>query len=146
MTNSPVVAAGPGSAADAYGHGLVGLRTVEVRPGHAVVALDVAPEHLNHVGIAHGGAIFSLADQAVAVAANQRGRTAVLSAATIHLVRPVRGGARLVATAEEGHRGRRLSLYTVRVTDSGELVATVTGQTATVADDSDGTTGTPANP
>ncbi|WP_322766814.1 hotdog fold thioesterase [Frankia sp. Cr1] len=123
---------GPGSPADAYGHHLVGLRTIEAQPGRAVVALDVSSCHLNHVGIAHGGAIFSLADQAVALAANLHGEIAVVSNATIHLLRPARAGDRLVATAEEDRRGTTLSLYTVRVTRGSELVALVTGQTATV--------------
>jgi acyl-CoA thioesterase len=120
---------GPGSHADAYGR-LLGLRTLEARPGLARVELEVGPSHLNDLGIVHGGAIFSLADQALALASNLHGQTTVLSGATIHFLRSASLGDRLLGTAHEERRGQTLSLYTVRVTRGEELIALASGQMA----------------
>jgi acyl-CoA thioesterase len=125
---------GPGSDADAFGRHLLGLRTLEARPGQASVELEVRASHLNSASILHGGALFSLADQAVAVASNLHDRIAVLGSATIHMLRPAREGDRLVATAHEERRGRTLSLYSVRITRGEQLIAHMVGQTATVDD------------
>lgn len=52
-----------------------GIRVVEVRLGFARTEMTVEPRHLNSVGILQGGALFTLADLAFAVASNSsRGR------------------------------------------------------------------------
>ena len=43
----------------------MGFRLVEFAPGRAVVEMDIVAEHLNFMGYAHGGAVFSLADMAL---------------------------------------------------------------------------------
>ncbi len=42
----------------------IGLRVVEVGPGHAVVRLPEEPRLLNHVGSQHAGALFSAGEAA----------------------------------------------------------------------------------
>lgn len=47
-----------------------GCRVVEAGPGHAVCEFDIEEKHLNGFGGVMGGAIFTLADFAVAIASN----------------------------------------------------------------------------
>jgi acyl-CoA thioesterase len=105
----------------------VGVRLAEVRPGYARACLDVGERHMNAVGLAQGGAIFTLADFAFAVCCNSHGTVAVAVNANVQFVRPGRKG-RLVAEAHEVARSARLSSVRVEVADAaGEVVALFTG-------------------
>ena len=48
----------------------VGIELVEAAKGKAKVRLKIKEHHLNGINLVHGGAIFSLADFAFAVASN----------------------------------------------------------------------------
>ncbi len=112
--------------ADVFAHGM-GIKTVEVRRGYARTEVVVEPRHLNSVGIMQGGAIFTLADFAFALACNSHGVVAVGCQADISWFKAVRSG-KFTATAEEIARTRSLSTCVIRVTDeSGELVALFKG-------------------
>ncbi len=112
----------------------IGCEIVDAGEGRAKVRMEVRPQHLNGVGLLHGGAIFTAADLACAVAANSRGRVAVLVSSTVIYMKPARGKA-IVATARELSRTRKLGTYTVDVVDedSGETVSTFLG-TVSIAD------------
>jgi len=104
-----------------------GIRTVEVRRGFARTEMMVESRHLNSVGIVQGGAVFTLADFAFALASNSHGVVAVSCQADISWFKAVRSG-KLTAAAEEISRTRSLSTCLIRVTDeSGELVALFKG-------------------
>jgi acyl-CoA thioesterase len=104
-----------------------GIRILEVRTGYGRAEMDVEPRHLNSVGILQGGALFTLADLAFALACNSHGVVAVGSQADVTYFKAVRSG-RLTAVAEEISRTRRLSTCLVRITnDTGELVALFKG-------------------
>jgi acyl-CoA thioesterase len=106
---------------------MIGVEILEYGQGRARVALDAQGEHLNGFGSVHGGAIFSLADEAFALACNSRGRVAVAASASIVFLSAGRRG-RLLATAEELSCSHKLSSYQVRVTDEdGTLVALFQG-------------------
>ena len=47
-----------------------GIKLVAVSPGYAKVSMKIKSIHLNGLNTVHGGAIFTLADFAFAVAAN----------------------------------------------------------------------------
>ncbi len=49
-------------------HRRSGMRLERVEPGEVDVALEVLPEHLNLVGVLHGGVIATLADTATGLA------------------------------------------------------------------------------
>jgi acyl-CoA thioesterase len=113
-------------AADRFAHGN-GMQIVEVREGFGRAEMTVEPRHLNAVGIVQGGALFTLADLAFAVACNSHGVLAVAAQADMTYFKAVRSG-KLTATAEEVARTRSLSTCVIRVTDaSGELVALFKG-------------------
>jgi acyl-CoA thioesterase len=104
-----------------------GMRVVEARLGFARTEMTVEPRHLNSVGILQGGALFTLADLAFAVASNSHGVVAVACQADLTWFRAVQSG-KLIATAEEISRTRRLSTCLVRLTDEHEeLVALFKG-------------------
>jgi acyl-CoA thioesterase len=104
-----------------------GIGIVEVRRGYGRAEMTVEPRHLNGVGILQGGAIFTLADLAFALACNSHGVVAVACQADITFFKAVRSG-KLEAEAEEVSRTRKLSTCVVRVTDKqGEMVALFKG-------------------
>lgn len=112
-----------------------GIRLEEVRPGYARTRLVVREAHLNGADVVQGGAVFTLADLAFAVACNSHGTLALAVDVTISFLRPTRTGS-LVAEAFEVARSRRLSRCEVKVTDDeGGLVALFHG-TAFVKDES----------
>ena len=104
-----------------------GCTVVEAAPGHAVTQMDVTPEHLNEKGGVMGGAIFTLADLAIAVASNVGDDPTVSVSFTIEFLAGARG-TRLTATADAEKDGRSLGYYTCLVTDElGTKVARVVG-------------------
>ena len=56
-----------------------GVVLLEVRKGYSKAKLEIKPEHLNAGARTQGGAIFTLADLALAAAANSHGTLAFLS-------------------------------------------------------------------
>ena len=106
---------------------LAGISLVEVSPGHSKVEMIVTPEHKNGAGTVHGGALFTLADFAFAVASNSHGTLAVAATAHISFLRAVTEGT-LTAEAREVGVGRKLGTYAVEIkNDQGELVALFSG-------------------
>ncbi len=105
----------------------LGIELVDFGPGSATVRMTVRPQHYNGVGIVHGGAFFTLADFAFAVASNSHGTVAVAINANISFIKPVTGGV-LTAQAEEVSRGNKLGTYLVCITDEkGSVVAQFQG-------------------
>lgn len=100
-----------------------GIRLVECGPGRAVATLTLQRRHLNGVDVVQGGAVFTLADFAFAVACNTAGPVALAIDVTISFLAATRSG-RLTATAVEVSRSSRLSRVEVEVHGSkGERVA-----------------------
>ena len=102
---------------------MVGIELLEVTPGRARAKLAIKETHLNGLGTVQGGAIFTLADLALAAAANSRGNVAVSVNASIAYFKAVSQGT-LFAEAFEESLQSRLATYTIRVTDQeNDLVA-----------------------
>ena len=126
----------------------LGMRLDDVAPGRARLSMIVADTMANGHGIwgfyaylctGHGGFIFSLADSAMAFAANPRGEPAVAQHAQITFIRPARVGETLVADCEERMHAGRSGMYDVRVTNAaGELVAEFRGHTRTIRNKAEG--------
>ena len=111
----------------------LGMRLGDVAPGRAVLSMTITEVMANGHGICHGGFIFTLADSAMAFAANPRGEPVVAQHASITFVRPGRVGEVLVAEAAERMHAGRSGIYDVRVsTECGELVAEFRGHTRTI--------------
>ncbi len=114
-------------AADRYACETTGVEIVEARPGEAVCRFQAGEEHLNANGVPQGGAIFTLADFAFAIAANGFAEEITVSRqADITFLAPAKGRV-LTAVARCIKGGRRTCLYQVDVTDElGTAVAFVT--------------------
>ncbi|NLL83474.1 MAG: PaaI family thioesterase [Lentisphaerae bacterium] len=105
----------------------VGIELLDAGDGMARAQLKIEEYHLNGLGIAQGGAIFTLADYAFAAAANSHEQVAVTLNSSIAFMRPVGKGV-LTAVCREIARNRRTAFYTVDVLDeSGETVALFNG-------------------
>jgi len=102
---------------------LLGIRIVEASPGYAKTAMDLTDDLKNGAGIAHGGAVFTLADLALAIAANTHGRLALSISAAITYVLPG-AGTTLYAEAREVSLGGKMGTYAITITnDDGVTVA-----------------------
>ncbi len=106
----------------------LGIEVLEVRSGYSRLAMVLQPQMLNFNGLAHGGAIFALADSAFAVASNSHGEVAVALSMTIHYLEAPPVGTRLIAEATESRLGRRAAFYDITVCDEGgQMVAKCQG-------------------
>ena len=111
----------------------LGMEIVEVRPGHATLAMTVKPHMVNGQRIAHGGFIFTLADSAFAFACNTHNERTVAAQGNITFIKPGKLGDRLVATAREISRSGRSGIYDVRVTADDAAIAEFRGHSRTIA-------------
>ena len=106
---------------------LLGVEILEVGEGSAVTQLKVADEHLNAASVAHGGAVFTLADIALAAASNSYGNIALLTNGSITFFGATKVGETLTARAEEIGGSRKLGHYRVAISNSdGESIAVYT--------------------
>lgn len=106
----------------------LGVTCLDGGPGRAAVALMLRDEHLNFMGICHGGVIFTLADTAFGLAANSHGLTA--AGIDTHMTYQVsaRLGDTVTATAVEVSRSRKIAVYRVDVTrGDGTILSVFTG-------------------
>ncbi|MDR0892034.1 MAG: PaaI family thioesterase [Mediterranea sp.] len=103
----------------------VGVTLLEVHKGYSKTQLEIQPKHLNAAGRTQGGVVFTLADYALAAAANSHGILSFSLSSNITFMRASGVGDTLFAEARERYIGRSTGLYQVDVTNGqGELIAT----------------------
>lgn len=93
-----------------------GIELVDASPGRARVKMNIQDRHRNSHGTVHGGALFTLADVAFALASNSHGIPAAAINAHISYLNAAREGT-LFAEAEEFALTPKLASYTVQITD-----------------------------
>jgi len=113
---------------------MTGVHIEETGPDWCRCSLRIQPVHMNAVGAVQGGAIYTLADSAFAVASNLRhmterdGKLTVSQSASISYLSAGKAGSTLYAEARKVGGGKRTSVYNIDVTDhDGRLIATMTG-------------------
>ncbi len=95
-----------------------------IAPDRAVFRLEIRPESRNPYGMVHGGAIYTLADNATGSAAHTDGRYYVTQTSALHFLRNQAEGT-VRASAEVRHRGKSTCLVAVDITgEGGKLLAT----------------------
>ena len=101
-----------------------GLKLVDLDAGYSKVEMTFTPDMENIFGMAHGGALFALIDEAFETASNSHGTMAVaLNLNTTYVSSPA-PGSRLTAEAREFSRTSKTANYEIRVTDEkGTLIA-----------------------
>jgi acyl-CoA thioesterase len=104
---------------------LIRMKLIEVRPGFARSTIPITDETVNIYQMAHGGAIFSVADQACEAAGNSFGEPAVALQHNIHFLAAGKSGDLLEATAKVTNRSSRIGLIEFEVRNQeGLLLAT----------------------
>jgi acyl-CoA thioesterase len=94
----------------------LGIILVSASPGRATMELNITDKHRNSHGTVHGGVIFSLADEAFAIASNSHGVPSVAINISITYMKAATGG-KLIAKAEEFSVNPKLGSYIVEVYD-----------------------------
>lgn len=103
----------------------IGMNLIEIRTGFARATLLITDEKVNMYQMAHGGAIFSVADQACEAAGNSFGEPAVALQHSIHFLAAGKSGDLIEATAKVTHRSNRIGLIEFEVKNQeGLLLAT----------------------
>jgi acyl-CoA thioesterase len=94
-----------------------GMEIEEIADGLVVLALTVRPDMINGFGVCHGGITFSLADSALALAANTGDTVALALETNISFTAPAWPGDRLTVRLERQSHGARVNVYTAIVTN-----------------------------
>lgn len=122
---------------DTFAYNQAGCRIVEGWRGHGVCEMQLEPhKHCNAQQHVMGGAIFTLADYAFAVASMCGEVSSVSLTSTIEFMKSTKG-TKLIATCDVDHASRKMGFYTTVVRDDlGEMVAKVstTGYRPVVAE------------
>lgn len=102
----------------------LGMRVEKATPEFSRISMPLTESIKNGMGVAHGGAIFALADVAFGSAANAGRDTGVVSlTSSIEFLRPGKVGP-LVAEARVVRRGSHVLSYEVDIADGeGTLIA-----------------------
>jgi len=103
----------------------IGVKLIELLPGFARTTLSITDETVNIYRMAHGGAIFSVADQACEAAGNSFGEPAVALQQNVHFLAAGRSGDILEATAKIVHRTSRIGLIEFQVKNQEGLVVAI---------------------
>ena len=104
---------------------LLGIEVDSVEPGHAVLSMKLRDDLMRNNAIAHGGAIATLIDSAMAIAImalleeNERTVTVDL---TIHYLRPISEGTAR-ASARVVRAGRRVITVSAELFDHNEKLS-----------------------
>ena len=105
----------------------IGLRLIKLEPGHAIVELNLQEDLTNIFGMTHGGAIFSLIDEAFEMSCNAHGTVAVALSMTVTYHRAPEPKSKLCAESVEIHRSAKTGTYEIKVTDEDNaLIASCT--------------------
>lgn len=106
----------------------LGIQVKQVKPGEVTLEMSVRPEMLNGFSVAHGGIVFSLADSALAFAANTHGRVSLALENNISFIHKIVERDVLTARTEELSVGRRIGVYRIAITrQTGDTVALFRG-------------------
>jgi len=103
----------------------LGLKLRKIEAGYSLIEMTLTPEMDNIFGTAHGGAIFSLIDEAFETASNSHGTVSVALQVSISYLKPPLAGSKLFAEAKEVNRSRSISHYEISVRDDkNDVIAT----------------------
>lgn len=103
---------------------LMGIELLKIEDGYALVRMAFTEKHHNIYGRCHGGALFSLIDEAFQFAANSSGRIEIALNVSISYVKAPGDGDILQAEAKLVNRSRRVSHFLIDVRNAaGDLMA-----------------------
>lgn len=101
------------------------LKLVDLDEGYSRVEMIFTPDMQNIFGMAHGGALFALIDEAFETASNSQGTMAVALNLNITYISSPPLGSKLIAEAKEFNRTNKTANYDIKVYDEKkQLIAT----------------------
>lgn len=98
----------------------MGISLRDIAPGYALVEARFSEEMNNFHGLIHGGAIFSLIDEAFGAASNSHGTVALALNMNITYISPPKAKLLLIAEAKEESRTKRTATYRIEVRQGGK--------------------------
>ncbi len=111
---------------DAFSQWL-GITVENVAEGTCTLSMVIRKEMTNGFGIAHGGITYSLADSALAFAANTHGRQSVSIDTTINHIETLKEGDKIMAIAKQDALKNKFGFYTFEIKKEEKTVALFKG-------------------
>jgi acyl-CoA thioesterase len=111
---------------DAFSQWL-GIVVEEVSNGSCTLSMTIRKEMTNGFGIAHGGISYSLADSALAFAANSHGRQSVSIDTSVNHIEALKEGDRITAIVTENALKNKFGFYTIEIKREDKIVALFKG-------------------
>lgn len=102
----------------------LGMKLSKLDHGYSLVEMHFTEDMANIFGMAHGGAIFSLVDEAFETASNSHGTVALALNVNISYLKSPSVGDIIYAEAREINKSNKISNYAIEVkNDRNELIA-----------------------
>ena len=105
---------------DAFSQWL-GIKVLEIKEGNCTLEMTVRDEMTNGFHIAHGGIAYSLADSALAFAANSYGIQAMSIETSISHTKKVKSGDVLKAITKEVNKSKKTAIYYITITNQDNI-------------------------
>ncbi len=105
----------------------LGIEVEHIDVGTCTLSMTIRKEMLNGFVIAHGGITYSLADSALAFAANTHGRQSVSIDTSINHTEPLREGDKILAIATEESLKNKFGFYKIEIKRDDTIVALFKG-------------------
>ena len=99
----------------------LGIEVIEITKGFCKLKMTIKKEMTNGFGIAHGGISYSLADSALAFAANSDGIQSLSIETTISHIKKVETGDILIATTKEINNEEKYANYSISITNQKNI-------------------------
>tara|TARA_B100000674_G_C37922384_1_gene953912 strand:- start:1294 stop:1710 length:417 start_codon:yes stop_codon:yes gene_type:complete len=105
---------------DAFSQWL-GIKVIEISEGKCTLEMTVRDEMTNGFNIAHGGIAYSLADSALAFAANSSGIQSMSIETSISHTKKVKSGDVLKAITKEVNKSKKTAIYYITITNQENM-------------------------
>jgi acyl-CoA thioesterase len=102
---------------------LLDIRLKDVGEGYALCEMEYTERMDNIYGMAHGGAIFALIDEAFEISSNSHRNIAVALNVNVTYMMPPEKNTTLTAESREINRTRRTASYQIMVKNNQNLIA-----------------------
>lgn len=99
----------------------LGIKVLEINEGNCTLKMTVRDEMTNGFNIAHGGITYSLADSALAFAANTYNIQSMSIETSISHTKKVQSGDILKATTKEINKSKKTSIYYITITNQDNV-------------------------
>jgi acyl-CoA thioesterase len=97
-----------------------GLQLTDLKEGYSKVEMQFTPEMENIHGMAHGGALFAVIDEAFETASNSHGTVALALNMSVTYLSAPSCGRKLIAEAQEFNLTPKTASYDIKVVDDQE--------------------------